>query len=120
MQALEDAFEALHVKAEVVSQALRERGAGLLVASQARTGRVAEARLGTPCSQLGGGRGWDESEGDEGEGDGGDGDGGSELWPDDSASNFSRSRVRRPKRRAERRVRTPGVVEEGDEEGEGV
>lgn len=137
MEALEDAFEALHMKAETVRQALRERGAGLSVASHARTGSVpAEARLGTPASALGNSRGWDGSEGDDGfgngyggvygggyngNGDAGDGetdaDAGSELWPDDSASNFSRSRVRRPKRRVERRVRTPGVVRE-EEEGE--
>lgn len=132
MEALEDAFEALHMKAEAVRQVLRERGAGLSVASQARTGSVpAEARLGTPASALGNSRAWEGSEGDDGYGgvhggrggeygDGGDAetdvDAGSELWPDDSASNFSRSRVRRPKRRVERRVRTPGVVKE--EEGE--
>ena len=157
MEALEDAFEALHVKAESVRGVLRERGAGLSVASRVRGGGgAAEARLGTPASAGGGGRGWDGGSGMDGgygggggggggygegmmgnrrgdaegvggrEGDGyGDGDGNadgdaddgaeSELWPDDSASNFSRSRVRRPRRRGERRgMGTPGTVVEED------
>ncbi|MCJ1309980.1 hypothetical protein MMC25_003641 [Agyrium rufum] len=107
MEALEDAFEALHCKAEAVRQNLRERGAGLAMACQARRGAGAdllEARLGTPASM----RGWD-SETDDGMGD----DTWSELAPDDSASNISSSRHRRPKRRTERR--TPAPVEEVDE-----
>jgi len=115
MEALEDAFEALHLKAETVRRTLRERGAGLSMASQARRGgALVEARLGTPASAFGGlgGRGWDS------ETDDGIDDGASELAPDDSASNVSRSRVRRPKRRNERR--TPAPVEEEDEEGEAV
>ena len=109
MEALEDAFEALHCKAEVVRRTLRERGAGLSMASQARRGgaNTLEARLGTPASAVGGSRGWDS------ETDDGFDDLGSELAPDDSASNVSRSRVRRPKRRNERR--TPAPVEEEDE-----
>ena len=110
MEALEDAFEALHCKAEVVRRTLRERGAGLSMASQARRGgaNMLEARLGTPASVAGGLRGWDS------ETDDGIDDCGSELAPDDSASNVSRSRVRRPKRRNERR--TPAPVEEEEEE----
>ncbi|MCJ1395493.1 hypothetical protein MMC18_008379 [Xylographa bjoerkii] len=110
MEALEDAFEALHCKAEQVRQTLRERGAGLAMASQARRGggNTLEARLGTPASGIGGGtRGWDS------ETDDGIDDAVSELAPDDSASNVSRSRMRRPKRRDERR--TPAPVEEEDE-----
>ncbi|KAF7591312.1 hypothetical protein BBP40_001688 [Aspergillus hancockii] len=104
MEALEDAFEALHCKAEVVRRALRERGAGLSVANQQRRGSYVEARLGTPASGLGT---WEE---------------GTEfnfldddrsLAPDDSASNISSNRRRRPKRRTERR--TPAPVEEEDE-----
>lgn len=116
MEALEDAFEALHLKAEGVRNALRERSAGLAQANQdrlrAQTGSCAlDSRLGTPASVWGGpGHGWDS------ETDDGFDDGASELAPDDSASNFSRSRVRRPKRRTERR--TPAPVEEEDE-GEG-
>lgn len=108
MEALEDAFEALHLKAETVRRALRERGAGLAQASQKRRGSCnLDARMGTPASHFG-----CESETDDGIDDGM-----SELAPDDSASNASRSRHRRPKRRNERR--TPAPVEEEDEEDEG-
>ncbi|MCJ1401316.1 hypothetical protein MMC11_004528 [Xylographa trunciseda] len=113
MEALEDAFEALHCKAEQVRQTLRERGAGLAMASQARRGggNTLEARLGTPASAYGNAaRGWDS------ETDDGIDDAVSELAPDDSASNVSRSRVRRPKRRNERRTPAP-VEEENEEEG---
>jgi hypothetical protein len=105
MEALEDGFEALHTKAEVVRRALRERGAGLSIASQTRQGsRDLDARLGTPAL----GRYMWESETDDGFDDGM-----SELAPDDSASIVSRSRHRRPKRRTERR--TPALVEEDEE-----
>lgn len=113
MEALEDAFEALHLKAETVRRTLRERGAGLSMASQARRGGAdLDPRMGTPASAFGGlgGKGWDS------ETDDGIDDGASELAPDDSASNVSRSRVRRPKRRNERR--TPAPVEEEDEDEE--
>ena len=109
MEALEDAFERVHVQAEGTRRLLRERAAGLLMASQARRGAAAgvvEARLGTPASA----RGWDSEETDDGIDDAL-----SELAPDDSASNYSRSRVRRPKRRVERR--TPAPVEEESEDG---
>ncbi|KAI4182439.1 MAG: hypothetical protein L6R41_005977 [Letrouitia leprolyta] len=110
MEALEDAFEALHGKAETVRNVLRQRGAGLAMANQMRRGNMngansLDARLGTPA-----GVGW-ESETDDGLGDEGN-----ELAPDDSASNVSRSRRRRPGRRHERR--TPAMVEEEDEDGE--
>ena len=115
MEALEDAFEALHFKAETVRRALRERGAGLSMANQARRGGGSlDARLGTPASGIGGdgmGRFEWESETDDGWGGG---DGMSEIVPDDSASNVSRSRRRRPKRREERR--TPALVEEEEDE----
>ncbi|KAL8814291.1 MAG: hypothetical protein Q9223_006472 [Gallowayella weberi] len=110
MEALEDAFEALHGKAEMVRNALRQRGAGLAMASQMRRGVVGDggaldARLGTPA--------WDaESETDDGLGDEG-----SELWPDDSASCISRTRrKRRGGRRWERR--TPALVEEDEGDGD--
>ena len=115
METLEDAFEALHVKAETVRHALRERGAGLAQASQNRKNGGPlhgasgwDSRLGTPASIQGN---W-ESETDDGLDDTV-----SELAPDDSASNVSRSRVRRPRRRNERR--TPAPVEEEDEEAAG-
>lgn len=110
MESLEDAFEALHCKAEVVRRALRERGAGLSVANQARRGSAGnlDARLGTPASMFGGP--WDNSGIDEDDGIDDD----MSLAPDDSASNISSNRRRRPKRRSERR--TPAPVEEEDEE----
>jgi hypothetical protein len=123
MEALEDAFEALHLKAETVRQLLRSRSAGLSMAAQARRGGFPndlEARLGTPASQAGsvgvaGVNGRWESETDDGIND----DGMSELAPDDSASNVSSSnRHRRPKRRSER-IKTPAAVEEESEEDDG-
>jgi hypothetical protein len=111
MEALEDAFEALHCKAEVVRRALRERGAGLSVANQARRGSATnlDARMGTPASMAGSlwENGLDEDDGI---------DDGMSLAPDDSASNISSNRRRRPRRRSERR--TPAPVEEEEEEEE--
>ncbi|KAL8953846.1 MAG: hypothetical protein Q9222_000292 [Ikaeria aurantiellina] len=107
MEALEDAFEALHGKAESVRNCLRQRAAGLAVAVQVRRGdggmgdRNLDARLGTPA--------W-ENETDDGIGDE------SELWPDDSASCIS-SRRRGRGRRYERR--TPALMEESEEDGDG-
>ena len=125
MEALEDAFEALHRKAEAVRQALRERGAGLSMAGQARRRAYGLAEVevvnGTPGPgpMFHSGTGGDgiridcesESEGEWGVGAGLDG--ASEVWPDDSASNLRSSRHRRPKRRNERR--TPASVEEETE-----
>ncbi|KAK7734325.1 hypothetical protein SLS57_000017 [Botryosphaeria dothidea] len=111
MEALEDAFEALHCKAEAVRRALRERSAGLAMAAQARRGSMdggVEVRLGTPASGIGGwGAGGWETETDDGL------DERSELAPDDSASNISFNRRRRPERRKQRN--TPAPVEEEDE-----
>ncbi|ERF75421.1 hypothetical protein EPUS_00214 [Endocarpon pusillum Z07020] len=115
MEALEDAFEALHVKAEMVRQALRERGAGLASMQQRRRGGLGdgiEVRMGTPASGIGIDGRW-EAETDDGLGEW---EGISELAPDDSASNISSSRRRRPKRRNERR--TPALVEEDEDLGE--
>lgn len=104
MEALEDAFEALHCKAELVRRALRERGAGLSVANQSRRGSYVEARMGTPFSV----NAWESGTEDDFLDDD------RSLAPDDSASNISSNRRRRPKRRTERR--TPAPVEEEDEE----
>lgn len=104
MEALEDAFEALHCRAEVVRRTIRERGAGLSVANQNRRGSHVEARMGTPSVM---GDGWEGGPDDDFLDDG------ISLAPDDSASNVSSSRRRRPKRRTERR--TPAPVEEEDE-----
>lgn len=112
MEALEDAFEALHGKAEIVRRTLRERGAGLSMAWQSRRGSgCLDARLGTPAEGYNGGgfHAWESGTDDGLE------DTWSELAPDDSASSVSRSRDRRPRRRTERR--TPAPVEEEDEDG---
>ena len=121
MEALEDAFETLHNKAEVVRLALRERSAGLAAAAQRRRGVIGgevEVRMDTPSSGIfigenGSGR-W-ETETDDGLGEW---EGLSEIAPDDSASNISSSRRRRPKRRNERR--TPALIEEEDELDDGI
>ncbi|OBT49270.1 hypothetical protein VE00_00275 [Pseudogymnoascus sp. WSF 3629] len=116
MEALEDAFEALHRKAEVVRQALRQRGAGLAMAAQSRRGGVGiGVRSATPGGESVAG-GWG---GGVGVWQGEESESGSEwaeeeIAPDDSASNISSSRHRRPKRRNERR--TPALVEEDEEE----
>ena len=120
MEALEDAFEALHLKAEAMRNALRERSAGLAAAQQRRKGcgGDVEVRMGTPASMNGVDVRW-ENETDDGLGEW---DAVSELAPDDSASNISSSRKRRPKRRNERRTpKLEGVGEETDEgESEGT
>ena len=121
MEALEDAFEGLHRKAEIVRQALRERGAGLSMSLQSRRPShpdiLSPNTSGLPSAGLGPGYerpNWadgsemaSESDWDPGE------ELMSELAPDDSASNISSSRHRRPKRRNERR--TPALLEEEDE-----
>lgn len=117
MEALEDAFEGLHRKAEFVRRALRERGAGISMSLQSR--RLSQAdpmRFGTPGLGMGYERpGWQDG-GSEimSESDWDPTDEQSEIAPDDSASNISSSRHRRPKRRTERR--TPAPVEEEDED----
>jgi hypothetical protein len=121
MEALEDAFEGLHRKAEMVRRALRERGAGLSMSLESRrTGQPDIIRATTPGPSAGLGPGYERpnwadgsemaSESDWEPGD----DIASELAPDDSASNISSARHRRPKRRNERR--TPALVEEEDED----
>jgi hypothetical protein len=121
MEALEDAFEGLHRKAELVRRALRERGAGLSMSLQSRRtfypDIISASTPGLPSGGLGpgyerpnwgeGSEATSESEWDPGE------ELMSELAPDDSASNISSSRHRRPKRRYERR--TPALVEEDED-----
>ena len=111
MDALEDAFEALHTKAEEVRAALRARHAGLNVAASRRRGswmQGPEALVGTPAIGAGmwGTGGPDEDDWND--------DARSELRPDDSASNISHNRRRRKHRDRERRE-TPAPVEEEDE-----
>ncbi|PGG97598.1 hypothetical protein AJ80_09675 [Polytolypa hystricis UAMH7299] len=110
MEALEDAFEGLHQKAEAIRLVLRERGAGLTVANQARRGNYENVEA-LPGSANSGFSTW--SNGKEFENDDWIDDAMSEIAPSDSASNISSSRRRRPKRRTERR--TPAPVEEEDE-----
>lgn len=123
MEMLEDAFEGLHRKAELVRRALRERGAGLSMSVQSRrsshpdvisagTPRLSSTGLGPGYERPHWGEGGSEMASDS-EWDQGD-EMQSEIAPDDSASNISSSRHRRPKRRNERR--TPALVEEEDED----
>ncbi|KAJ4301301.1 hypothetical protein N0V90_003392 [Kalmusia sp. IMI 367209] len=101
MEAMEDAFEALHIAAENVRRRLRERGAALSMVAQTRRGSAMggiEVRTDTPASV----RDVDESLEDLR----------SEIGPDDSASNVSHNRKRRGHRARERRVQTPAMVEE--------
>lgn len=112
MEQLEDQFEKLHYQAEAVRQRLRERGAGLAMAAQARRGSFTEdpgVRGGTPMSM-----GWNNGiwSPDLPEGSFFD-DGRSELAPDDSASNIGARRHRRDGRHSRR---TPAPVAEEDEE----
>lgn len=117
MEALEDAFEGLHRKAELVRRALRERGAGLSISLQSRQTSHPDI---ISASTPGLGPGYERPSWNDGgsemmsEVDWDDDEGMSEIAPDDSASNISSSRHRRPKRRNERR--TPALVEEEDED----
>ena len=104
MEKLEDAFELLHGRAELVRQLLRERSAGLSMQAQMRRGSMDPGvRLGTPASGF-----TDfEDEDDDGLGDT------VSLAPDDSASQISFNR--RIRKRRERRTPAP-VQEESEEE----
>ncbi|KAK5076886.1 hypothetical protein LTR64_005634 [Lithohypha guttulata] len=112
MEALEDAFEHLHLRAEAVRRALRERSAGLAAAQQRRKQSDIEIRAGTPASAFGA---YASNENWEVETDDGIADDVSELAPDDSASNISSNRRRKHKRRNERRTPVVGAIDEEDE-----
>lgn len=106
MERLEDAFETLHSRAELVRQLLRERSAGLTMQATLRRGSMDPGvRLDTPASGF-----TDfEDEDDDGLGDT------ASLAPDDSASQISFNR--RVRKRKERRTPAPAaVVEESEEE----
>jgi len=115
MEHLEDAFEKLHHQAEMVRNALRQRGAGLMQNLQNRRRiDVLPVNAQTPAND---GRPFSVAAGSDVDGGGSDSEwclDDMELMPDDSASNISSSRHRRPKRRTERR--TPAPIEEDDEE----
>lgn len=131
MEALEDAFESLHQRAEAVRAALRRRGAGLSVSLQQRRGGYggygygygpadpsdpSGAGLIQVLPQSGGSQGPDRPSWADEEGSlaSGDDDNWGEIRPDDSASNISSSRQRRPRRRDERRG-TPAPIREEEE-----
>lgn len=108
MERLEDAFEILHSRAELVRQLLRERSAGLSMQAQFRRGSGAETvgiRLDTPASAN-----------TDFEQDADDEDGLEDLAslaPDDSASQISINRDR--KRHRKRHTPAPPVLEEGED-----
>ncbi|KAI8951568.1 hypothetical protein F4801DRAFT_578325 [Xylaria longipes] len=115
MEALEDAFEKLHEHAEVVRNALRQRNNGLLMSQQHRRA----SRIDVLPQHSGSSMGYERPPWATGDEDGitSESDWGGDdydLAPEDSASNISSSRHRRPKRRHERR--TPAPIEEDDEE----
>ncbi|KAI3327128.1 hypothetical protein HD806DRAFT_383396 [Xylariaceae sp. AK1471] len=115
MEALEDAFEKLHERAEVVRNALRQRNNGLLMSQQYRRA----GRIDVLPQHSGSSMGYERPAWATGDEDGvtSESDWGGDdvdLAPEDSASNISSSRHRRPKRRNERR--TPAPIEEDDEE----
>ena len=114
MEALEDAFEQLHLRAEGVRRAIRERSAGLAAAQQRRKQSEIEVRTGTPASYLGDASQIQQFQW-ENETDDGIADDVSELAPDDSASNISSNRRRKHKRRNERRTPVVGAIDEEDE-----
>ena len=121
MEALEDAFETLHHHAQTVRTALRQRGAGLALAMQQRRGGSARSidvlpqssasRARSRADGVSGGISTDEETSDFDASDWGGDE--FDIVPEDSASNISSSRRRRPIRRNERR--TPAPIEEEDE-----
>lgn len=114
METLEDAFEKLHLRAEVVRTGLRQRGAGLMQSLQNRR-RIDVYAVPSSGNSLGSGYerpAWAQGSECESESEWGADD--VDILPDDSASNISSSRHRRPKRRTERR--TPAPIDEEDEE----
>jgi hypothetical protein len=119
MEALEDAFEKLHEQAMAVRDGLRRRGAALQMSLQQRRGGFGTGR-GIDVLPLSGSSGtydrpaWADEESLDGADSEWGGDDISELAPDDSASQISSNRLRRPKRRRERA--TPAPIEEEDEQ----
>ncbi|KAH9994727.1 hypothetical protein F4779DRAFT_631731 [Xylariaceae sp. FL0662B] len=115
MEKLEDAFEKLHERAEVVRNALRQRNNGLLMSQQYRRAGGIDVLPQLSGNSQGSERpAWAQGDDDgvASESDWGGDD--FDLAPEDSASNISSSRYRRPKRRNERR--TPAPIEEDEEE----
>ncbi|SPN99760.1 uncharacterized protein DNG_02611 [Cephalotrichum gorgonifer] len=118
MEALEDAFEILHSKAEAVQTALRQRNAGLMQSMRSRQHIDVYGGLPGSGNPVGGAAEapyWAMSEDGAAASDSDWGADDFDIKPEDSASNISSSRHRRPKRRMERR--TPAPIEEDEEEG---
>ncbi|KAF2876089.1 hypothetical protein BDV95DRAFT_483909 [Massariosphaeria phaeospora] len=104
MESMEDAFEQLHNKAEVIRRRLRERGAALSMVAHARRGFATggpDVRVDTPAT-----RGVEVDPELE--------DLRTEVGPDDSASNVSR--VRRNRENRVKARTTPAPLEEDPEE----
>ncbi|GAM83423.1 hypothetical protein ANO11243_014110 [Dothideomycetidae sp. 11243] len=101
MELLEDAFETLHQRAEVLRGQLRSRAAGLSAAAQARVAASDDAAAAAAASSEQA-NATPEIDMD---------DGFSELAPDDSASNISFAR--RSRRGAERRGYAAGLDDAG-------
>ncbi|OTA58630.1 hypothetical protein K449DRAFT_415756 [Hypoxylon sp. EC38] len=114
MEALEDAFEKLHQRAETVRNALRQRNNGLLMSLQHRRAGRIDVLPHSGNSQGSERPPWAVGDDDGGASESDWGGDDYDLAPEDSASNISSSRHRRPKRRNERR--TPAPIEEDDEE----
>lgn len=114
MEALENAFETLHLHAQSVRNALRQRAAGLTQSLQSR--KRPEVLPGSGNSFASGYERPAWAQGPEGD-DGSDGDWADDIdmiAPDDSASNVASNRRHQTKRRQERR--TPAPIEEEDED----
>ncbi|KAI0172400.1 hypothetical protein GGR52DRAFT_544371 [Hypoxylon sp. FL1284] len=114
MESLEDAFERLHERAETMRNALRQRNNALLMSLQhRRAGRIDVLPQLSGNSQYSERPPWavGDDDGVTSESDWGGDD--FDIAPEDSASNISSSRHRRPKRRNERR--TPAPIEEEEE-----
>ncbi|CAJ2502156.1 Uu.00g095500.m01.CDS01 [Anthostomella pinea] len=115
MEALEDAFEKLHERAEMVRHALRQRNKGLLMSKQRR--RLGKIDMLPQLSDTSAGNerpSWatgddykvmSESDWDEDDFD---------IAPEDSASNIPSSKYRRPKRQNQKNI--PATIKEDDNE----
>ena len=110
MESLEDAFEKLHSKAEAVREALRQRSAGLSMSLQRRRTHGIDVLPLSGSSGVNDRPTWGNDEDSVVSESDWAPDEMSELAPDDSASNISSSRHRRPRRRKERN--TPAPIEE--------
>ncbi|KAL2886860.1 hypothetical protein HOO65_060690 [Ceratocystis lukuohia] len=113
MEALENAFETLHLHAQTVRNSLRQRSAGLTQSLKSR--KRPEVLLGSGNSLASNYERPAWAQGTEGEDSDDDwADDCDMIAPDDSASNVASNRRHQHKRRQERR--TPAPIEEEDED----